>query len=214
MLQESYRETNQLGASSIAKENKLTNLTNKYCVFGEVNPPRLGGLHSPPLQRMSTRCSSREVRIRVPYCLWSILVGEPSQPKKGEKGHLGDPVHPTTLTAQMPARTPRGVQKHVAAISPRERSERMRRLIRWDTLRCAGSKVEWACVDRCPFKVNRWPWWLIKPPGRPGPTKATKKDTYACVLEGTICIVGSREAKSKKDTSYRKWVDSTILFRE
>ena len=22
---------------------------------------------------------------------------------------------------------------------------------------------------RCPFTGNRWPWWMIKPPGKPGP---------------------------------------------
>ena len=39
--------------------------------------------------RTQARSSSREVRIRVPLFLWSIL-GEPSQPKKKrvEKGHL------------------------------------------------------------------------------------------------------------------------------
>ena len=36
------------------------------------------------------RSSSREFKIRVPFFLSSILVGEPSQPKKlGEKGHWG-----------------------------------------------------------------------------------------------------------------------------
>ena len=34
-------------------------------------------------QKNTTRSSSREVRIRVPFFLESILVGEPSQPKKG-----------------------------------------------------------------------------------------------------------------------------------
>ena len=23
---------------------------------------------------------------------------------------------------------------------------------------------------RCPFRGNRWPWWMIKPPGKPGPS--------------------------------------------
>ena len=35
-----------------------------------------------------TRSSSREVGIRVPFVLWSILVGEPSQPKKEREGAL------------------------------------------------------------------------------------------------------------------------------
>ena len=40
-------------------------------------------------QTMATTSSSRGVRIRVPtlFLLQSILVGEPSQPNKGEKGH-------------------------------------------------------------------------------------------------------------------------------
>ena len=40
---------------------------------------------------LNARSSSREVRIRVPFFLQSILVGEPSQPKKGrERALLGD----------------------------------------------------------------------------------------------------------------------------
>ena len=34
-------------------------------------------------EKTETRSSSREVRIRVPFFLWSISVREPSQPKKG-----------------------------------------------------------------------------------------------------------------------------------
>ena len=34
---------------------------------------------------------SREVRIRVPFFLWSILVGEPLPQKRGEKGTTGGP---------------------------------------------------------------------------------------------------------------------------
>ena len=38
-----------------------------------------------------TRSSSREVRIRVPFFLWSILAGEPSPQKRGSKrAPLGD----------------------------------------------------------------------------------------------------------------------------
>ena len=28
-------------------------------------------------------------------------------------------------------------------------------------------------------RANRWPWWMMKPPGKPGNPKTTKKDTYA-----------------------------------
>ena len=50
-----------------------------------------GLMHWPTLpkcqMRTLTRSSSREVRARVPFCLQSILGGEPSPKQKGQKGH-------------------------------------------------------------------------------------------------------------------------------
>ena len=41
------------------------------------------------------------------------------------------------------------------------------------------------CSHRCPLEMDGFPWWMIKPPGKPGialdcSTKTTTKDTYDC----------------------------------
>ena len=50
--------------------------------------PRGARTCGPEPKQAKADSSSREVRIRVPFCMWSILRGEPPPKKRAEKGHL------------------------------------------------------------------------------------------------------------------------------
>ena len=49
-----------------------------------------------------------------------------------------------------------------------------------------GNEACKALYAWCPLRANRWPWQMMRPPGKPGigidfSTRTTRKDTYACM---------------------------------
>ena len=117
-----------------------------------------------------TRSSSREVRLRLPFFLWSILVGEPSPKKVGKRALLGDLVSlsPKRITphciwpdACAPLKTPASCQD--------KRILGAERIGAPDGLLTAGTSHAWVCL--CFFLVGTSFWLvlsfhLLNPPGK------------------------------------------------
>ena len=48
---------------------------------------------------------------------------------------------------------------------------------------CGAGKQE-TKAHRCPFRGNRWPWWMIKPPGKPGPSMFYQNNQKGHLCQG------------------------------